>query len=194
MGNRLSPHEVINIEILHSPVSEKEDEIVAEVSELSFSAEEDSELNQATLASVSARDIEALEVDEDSSEVSDDLTETPEADDSEDDFEPKAEIIPEVQIESSKEPESTTQIEDLEVENATEPEMISEVQIESSKEPARPEKAKKSAENSEPAAEIVPEVQTESTKEPEKLVKNIDFEITNLDDLDIDDKGQLGLF
>ena len=88
----------------------------------------------------------------------------------------------------------STQIEDLEVENATEPEMIPEVQIESSKEPARPEKAKKSAENSEPAAEIVPEVQTESTKEPEKLVKNIDFEITNLDDLDIDDKGQLGLF
>ena len=194
MGNRLSPHEVINIEILHSPVSEKEDEIVAEVSELSSSAEENSELNQATLASVSARDIEAPEVDEDSSEVSDDLTETPEADDSEDDFEPKAEIIPEVQIESSKEPERTTQIEDLEVENATEPEMIPEVQIESSKEPARPEKAKKSAENSEPAAEIVPEVQTESTKEPEKLVKNIDFEITNLDDLDIDDKGQLGLF
>jgi topoisomerase-4 subunit A len=99
-----------------------------------------------------------------------------------------------VQIESSKEPESTTQIEDLEVENATEPEMIPEVQIDSSKEPVRPEKAKKSAENSEPAAEIVPEVQTESTKEPEKPVKKIDFEITNPDDLDIDDKGQLGLF
>ncbi len=33
---------------------------------------------------------------------------------------------------------------------------------------------------------------TESTESPSK--KKIDFEITNLDDLDIDDKGQLGLF
>jgi topoisomerase-4 subunit A len=43
--------------------------------------------------------------------------------------------------------------------------------------------------------EIIPEVQLESSKEPEKApVKKIDFEITNPDDLDIDDKGQLGLF
>ena len=28
----------------------------------------------------------------------------------------------------------------------------------------------------------------------EKPVKKIDFEITNTDDVDIDDKGQLGLF
>ena len=28
----------------------------------------------------------------------------------------------------------------------------------------------------------------------EKPIKKIDFEITNPDDLDIDDKGQLGLF
>lgn len=43
--------------------------------------------------------------------------------------------------------------------------------------------------------EIIPEVQMENSKEPEKApVKKIDFEITNPDDLEIDDKGQLGLF
>ena len=30
--------------------------------------------------------------------------------------------------------------------------------------------------------------------EPEKAAKNIDFEISNPDDIDIDDSGQLGLF
>ena len=47
----------------------------------------------------------------------------------------------------------------------------------------------------ESAPEIIPEVQLESSKEPESApVKKVDFEITNPDDLDIDDKGQFGLF
>ena len=99
-----------------------------------------------------------------------------------------------MQIESSKEPESTSQIQESEEQNTPESEIIPEVQIDSSKEPVRSTRVKKSAERSEPAAEIIPEVQAESSKEPEKPVKKIDFEITNPDDLDIDDKGQLGLF
>jgi topoisomerase-4 subunit A len=194
MGNRLSQHEVKNIEILHSPVEEEEDEIVVEVSDVPAPVKEAPGLHQTTPVSVLARDIEVPEVDEDSSGDSDELTETPDSEDSENSFEPKVEIIPEVQIESSKEAESTTQIEDSEAENAPEPEIIPEVQIDSSKEPARSTRAKKSVENSDPAAEVVPEIQIESSKEPEKPVKKIDFEITNLDDLDIDDKGQLGLF
>ena len=37
-------------------------------------------------------------------------------------------------------------------------------------------------------------IHSEPTEEELKLSKKIDFEITNPDDLDIDDKGQLGLF
>jgi topoisomerase-4 subunit A len=48
--------------------------------------------------------------------------------------------------------------------------------------------------SAEAASERVSEVQDENVKEPEKPVKKIDFEITNPDDLDIDDKGQIGLF
>ena len=195
MGNRLSPHEVINIEILHSPVSEKEDEIVAEVSELSSSAEEDSELNQATIASVSARDIEFTEQSDDVKPfTSDEFSENFEIDDSDVDIAPKVEIIPEVQMERSKETESESVPEYIEEETIPDSEIIPEVRIESSKEPARSSKVKKSALSAEAAPERVPEVQDESIKEPEKPIKKIDFEITNPDDLDIDDKGQLGLF
>lgn len=192
MGNRLSPHEVKNIEILHSPVEEDEDEVLVDVSDIPSPEKDTPGLHQATPVSVLARDIEVPEDDEKSPENLEELTETPETDNSEDDLEP--EIIPEVQIESSKEPESTSQIQESEEQNTPESEIIPEVQIDSSKEPVRSTRVKKSAERSEPAAEIIPEVQAESSKEPEKPVKKIDFEITNPDDLDIDDKGQLGLF
>jgi topoisomerase-4 subunit A len=43
-------------------------------------------------------------------------------------------------------------------------------------------------------AQEITEVPKEPTEEELKLSKKIDFEITNPDDLDIDDKGQLGLF
>jgi topoisomerase-4 subunit A len=194
MGNRLSPHEVKNIEIIHSPVEVEEDEIVVEGSDVPAPVKEVIGLHQANLVSVLARDIEVPEVNKDSSEDSDELTETPETDDLEEDLDPKVEIIPEVQIESSKEPVRTIQIEDSEEENASEPEIIPEVQIDSSKEPIRSARTKKSVERPEPAAEIIPEVQAESSKEPEKQLKKVDFEITNPDDLEIDDKGQLGLF
>jgi len=191
MGNRLSPHQVKNIEILHSPVEEEDDEIVLEVADVPAPVTEAPGLHQATPVSVLARDIEVREQEEESSQDSEESSETPETDDSVEDPEPKVVIIPEVQIESSKEPVITTQTEDSEEEISPEPEIIPEVQIDSSKEPDRSAKAEKSEDSSEPA---IPEVQAESSKEPEKPVKKIDFEITNPDDLDIDDKGQLGLF
>ncbi|MBM3402596.1 MAG: hypothetical protein FJY21_09870, partial [Bacteroidetes bacterium] len=40
----------------------------------------------------------------------------------------------------------------------------------------------------------LPNVSQEPPKEEVKPVKKIDFEITNPEDLDIDDKGQFGLF
>jgi topoisomerase-4 subunit A len=194
MGNRLSPHEVKNIEILHSPVEEEEDEIVVEVSDVPNPVKEAPGLHQATPVSVLARDIEVGDESEEvSPEAPDESAESFETEDSDEDITTKVEIIPEVQIESSKEPESASVTEYLEDDATPEPEIIPEVQIDSSKEPVRSAKSKKSA-SSDPAPEIVPEVQAESAKEPEKPVKKVDFEITNPDDLDIDDKGQLGLF
>ncbi|MBD1392962.1 DNA gyrase/topoisomerase IV subunit A [Mucilaginibacter glaciei] len=48
----------------------------------------------------------------------------------------------------------------------------------------------------EPKAEAKPKMEGPEPTEskPEKPVKKVDFEITNPDDIDIDDKGQLGLF
>ncbi len=195
MGNRLSLHEVKNIEILHSPVEEQEDEIVEEVSDVTFSEQEAPRFNQTNLVSVSARDIEvADENDNDKPGPLNKLAENSEIDDSDIDIALNVEIIPEVQIENFKEPDSASEPEYLEEETIPEPEIIPEIQIESSKEPARSVRAKKSALSSETTPERVPEVQDESAEEPEKPVKKIDFEITNLDDLEIDDKGQLGLF
>lgn len=87
---------------------------------------------------------------------------------------------------TSPEPELTSKAgDDKEEENEPEPESTD---PESEEEPDSDE-----ADNSAP--EIIPEVQLESSKEPETgPARKIDFEITNPDDLDIDDKGQLGLF
>jgi topoisomerase-4 subunit A len=72
------------------------------------------------------------------------------------------------------------------------PKFIQEVQLDSAKEP---EKASESNLNeSDEASMVLPEIQVESAKEPEKPKKQVDFEITNPDDLDIDDQGQIGLF
>ena len=195
MGNRLSLHEVKNIEILHSLVEEQEDEIVEEVSDVTFSEQEAPGFNQTNLVSMSDRDIEVVdENDNDKPGPLNKLAENSEIDDSDIDIALNVEIIPEVQIESFKETESVSAPEYLEEEIIPEPEIIPEIQIESSKEPVRSARAKKSALSSETPAERVSEVQDESVKEPEKPVKKIDFEITNPDDLEIDDKGQLGLF
>lgn len=87
---------------------------------------------------------------------------------------------------TSPEPELTSKAgDDKEEENEPETESTD---PESEEEPDSDE-----ADNSAP--EIIPEVQLESSKEPETgPARKIDFEITNPDDLDIDDKGQLGLF
>lgn len=87
---------------------------------------------------------------------------------------------------TSQEPELTSKAGDDEQEdNEPEPESTD---PESEEEPDSDEE-----DNSLP--EIIPEVQLESSKEPETPpARKIDFEITNPDDLDIDDKGQLGLF
>jgi topoisomerase-4 subunit A len=194
MGNRLSPHEVKNIEIIPSLMEEEEDEMVVEVSDIPSPEKDVPGLHQATPVSVLARDIVVPEEDGENSEDLEKFSETSETVEPEDSLEPAVKIIPEVQVESSKEPLITPQIEESEEENAPEQEIIPEVQIDSSKEPGRSAKARKSTKSSEPVVEIIPEVEVEIAKEAEKPVKKIDFEITNPDDLAIDDKGQLGLF
>jgi topoisomerase-4 subunit A len=139
---------------------------------------------------VSARDSE--ESDDDRPGSVNELAEKFEIDDS--DIATKVDILPEAQMDSFKETESESASEYLEEETISDPEILPEIQIESSKEPARSERVKKSAPSAEAAPERVLEVQDESVKEPEKPVKKIDFEITNPDDLEIDDKGQIGLF
>ncbi|MEJ7778941.1 MAG: DNA gyrase/topoisomerase IV subunit A [Daejeonella sp.] len=58
-----------------------------------------------------------------------------------------------------------------------------------------PVDAERTAELPEPVKDVqTPDEPVEPTKEEAKPAKKIDFEITNPDDLDIDDKGQLGLF
>jgi topoisomerase-4 subunit A len=191
MGNRLSPHEVKNIEILHLPVEEQEyDVVVEEVPDITLSIQEASELNQATAVSVSVSDSE--ENDDDTPGSVNELAETSEIDDS--DIATKFDILPEAQIDSFKETESESASEYLEEETISDPEILPEIQIESSKESGSSAKAKKSDLSAEAASERVSDVQDENVKEPEKPVKKIDFEITNPDDLDIDDKGQIGLF
>jgi topoisomerase-4 subunit A len=191
MGNRLSPHEVKNIEILHLPVEEQEyDVVVEEVHDITLSIQEASELNQATAVSVSVSDSE--ENDDDTPGSVNELAETSEIDDS--DIATKFDILPEAQIDSFKETESESASEYLEEETISDPEILPEIQIESSKQSGSSAKAKKSDLSAEAASERVSEVQDENVKEPEKPVKKIDFEITNPDDLDIDDKGQIGLF
>jgi topoisomerase-4 subunit A len=194
MGNRLSPHEVKNIEIIPSLMEEEEDEMVVEVSDIPSPEKDVPGLHQATPVSVLARDIVVPEEDGENSEDLEKFSEISETVEPEDSLEPAVKIIPEVQVESSKEPLITPQIEESEEENAPEQEIIPEVQIDSSKEPGRSAKARKSTKSSEPVVEIIPEVEVEIAKEAEKPVKKIDFEITNPDDLAIDDKGQLGLF
>jgi topoisomerase-4 subunit A len=191
MGNRLSPHEVKNIEILHLPVEEQEyDVVVEEVHDIALSVQEASELNQATAVSVSVSDSE--ENDDDTPGSVNELAETSEIDDS--DIATKFDILPEAQIDSFKETESESASEYLEEETISDPEILPEIQIESSKQSGSSAKAKKSDLSAEAASERVSDVQDKNVKEPEKPVKKIDFEITNPDDLDIDDKGQIGLF
>lgn len=140
MGNRLSPHEVKGLELIYSAIEEEDDEILAGDTEIKATNENIREFHKVTSLSGSAS-----ESDQEKAEVE----ETENAD-----------------IESDEEPEAID---------------TSEPDSEDAEEESVPE--------------IIPEVQLESSKEPETgPAKKIDFEITNPDDLDIDDKGQLGLF
>jgi topoisomerase-4 subunit A len=159
MGNRLSPHEVKSIEILQSPVEVGEDEVIVDPNIINDSGSDVPGLHQATPISKLARDIEESDNETEVNEepAVDEVIESP----SKDLEKASKNFIPEVQLDSSKEPESVLDSQ---------------------------------MDEKDSIPEIVPEVQIESSKEPEKPIKKVGFEITNLDDLDIDDKGQLGLF
>lgn len=144
MGNRLSPHEVKEIQLINSIVEEEEEEILAPDSEPDENESDEPGVHTATPVSSQARDIEA---DEEKINEVETLVEG---------LSPETESLPEA--------ESNEEIsEDVFVEE--------EVEIKE-----------------------IPNLPEESIKEEIKPVKKIDFEITNPDDLDIDDKGQLGLF
>ena len=145
MGNRLSPHEVKEIQLIHSIVEEEEEEILAPDSEPDENESDEPGIHTATPVSSQARDIETDEI-------------KPAED---------TEIIVE---ESFSETESLQEAESDE-------EIIGDV-----------------ADDSVADDQEVAIVSEEAPKEELKPAKKIDFEITNPEDLDIDDKGQLGLF
>lgn len=133
MGNRLSQHEVQEIELLHSPLDEEEEGLPAET--------EDRDVKVPQVHKARPNSNSAAEAEDE-----DEATDVQDPDDAE----------PTVSTTSESDKDET---------------------------------------EDESAPEIIPEVQLESSKEPEtKPAKKIDFEITNPDDLDIDDKGQFGLF
>ena len=136
MGNRLTPHEVKEIELLAS-ASEEEEERIIEAPSAPEPEPETPGLHTATPVSSLARDIDIEEEGEEETEI--------------------------VQ-EELKEADESLQKEDLVKDQV-------------------PEASPGQEGESEPAKE-----------EEHKPVKKIDFEITNPEDLDIDDKGQLGLF
>lgn len=168
MGNKLSPHEVKKIEILQSPVEEEDDEVIVDSAESNENDTEEAGLQQATPISKLARDLKEADGEED-------------AEDESSEEKPAEEVL-------AKEKGIVSPGEDPVKHPAT----IPEVQIDSSKEPESAPDVK--SDKKDHGSEIIPEVQIESSKEPEKPAKKVDFEITNPDDLDIDDKGQLGLF
>ena len=144
MGNRLSPHEVKEIQLIHSAVEEEEEEILAPDSEPDENESDEPGVHTATPVSSQARDIAA---------------EVKPAEDNETIVE-----VPLSETESLQKAEIDEEIsEDVSV--------VEEVEIQE-----------------------IPNLYEEPVKEEIKPAKKIDFEITNPDDLDIDDKGQLGLF
>ncbi|HWZ16289.1 MAG TPA: DNA gyrase/topoisomerase IV subunit A [Mucilaginibacter sp.] len=97
--------------------------------------------------------------------------------------------IPEVEINEAED------IEEEPVENTTpqldetnEPAEVPAIKAEKEKPPVVPVKPAKSVESSSESVQSSPQQSVESPH------KNVDFEITNPDDIEIDDKGQLGLF
>jgi topoisomerase-4 subunit A len=96
--------------------------------------------------------------------------------------------VKKIELIAENEAEESTQAEDIALEEVIEADEQDEIPVTDDKqaEPAAVQKEK----TPKPPAEEKP-----VSSEPEiKPAKKIDFEITNPDDLDIDDKGQLGLF
>ncbi len=142
MGNRLSPHEVKEIQLMHSAVDEEE--ILAPDSEAVEGETDEPGVHTATPVSSQARDID---VEEEKNVGTDTLVETPPLD-----------------------PGSSTdsQITEENIEDVAGEEVVQ--------------------------VQEIPNFSEEPIKEEIKPAKKIDFEITNPEDLDIDEKGQLGLF
>ena len=140
MGNRLSPHEVKDIQLIPSLIDEEDEEILAADSEPDDNERDEPGVHTATPVSSQARDIDA-------------------------EIEPTqgAEIIVEEPLSKTESLDESNGIEEIVEDNIAEDQDVT----------------------------IVSE---EPPKEEIKPAKKIDFEITNPEDLDIDDKGQLGLF
>ena len=143
MGNRLSPHEVKEINLLTSTI-EDDEEILAMDSEPDENDSIKPGVDTETPVSSKAKDIE---------EKVEQVENT----------EPIAEVL-------------LSETEPLQ-EEESDGEIIADV-----------------TENLINVDQEIPEVSEEPKKEEIKPAKKIDFEITNPDDLDIDDKGQIGLF
>jgi topoisomerase-4 subunit A len=92
----------------------------------------------------------------------------------------------------------TVQAIELIASNDPEPEPVVEVEKEAIEEPEETEDSpiatEESVESSQKLAESPKEESMELTTEESHPIKKVDFEITNPDDIDMDDKGQLGLF
>jgi topoisomerase-4 subunit A len=144
MGNRLSPHEVKDIQLIPSLIDEEDEEILAGDSEPDDNERDEPGVHTATPVSSQARDIDA-------------------------EIEPTqgAEIIVEEPLSKTESLQAVGSDEEI----SEDVSVVEEVEIQE-----------------------IPNLSEEPIKEEIKPAKKIDFEITNPEDLDIDDKGQLGLF
>ncbi|TSD67906.1 DNA gyrase/topoisomerase IV subunit A [Inquilinus sp. KBS0705] len=99
--------------------------------------------------------------------------------------------VPDPAPDSVEDTEITITAEDKQVADAPPVQQVAETAVKVEK----VELVKQQPELVQASEQSVKSVESEQSKEPEsKPVKKIDFEITNPDDIDIDDKGQLGLF
>jgi topoisomerase-4 subunit A len=102
------------------------------------------------------------------------------------------EINPEVEITEVADTEEPIENEVPQLDETNDPDEVPAIKAEKEKPSVVPVKAAEPAE-SQPAESV--ESSSESVESPsESPHKNVDFEITNPDDIEIDDKGQLGLF
>lgn len=171
-GNRLSPHDVQKVVLL-------EPEIEVEETDENEPGGEDEGLNEAETAEEVIA--ESVSIEEAEPEVVEKITETPVVEQPKPKFERK--IVP--AVEEKVVPEEKPIIK----QPTPEPIEIKEEEITTEEKTVEEEVVEKPK----PAKEEKPKVK-EKPKAEEKPAKKIDFEITNPNDIEIDDKGQLGLF